>query len=75
MLDKLAPIAGKGWGCVQCGLPMDGATVVVCDRCLRQKRPYEFAVSGYPKDDVRVPIETLQGTFEHRMEMHPEAAP
>jgi hypothetical protein len=24
MLDRRAPIAGRGWGCAQCGLPADG---------------------------------------------------
>lgn len=33
MLDRKAPIAGKGWGCIVCRLPHDGAVAVVCDGC------------------------------------------
>ena len=33
MLPFQAPIAGHGWGCLQCGLPPDGAIAVVCDAC------------------------------------------
>jgi hypothetical protein len=40
MLSFRAPIPGTGWGCVQCGLPMDGAQVVICDECAeKQPRP------------------------------------
>lgn len=29
MLNRLCPIPGRGWGCVQCGIPMDYATAVL----------------------------------------------
>jgi hypothetical protein len=34
MLDKKAPVAGAGWGCLVCELPHDGAVAVLCDACL-----------------------------------------
>jgi hypothetical protein len=71
MLNKQAPEPGKGWGCVQCGLTADGAIVVVCDHCVRVRSPYRWACSGYPGDDVRVPIESLVGSHEHDMRGHP----
>lgn len=73
MLDKKAQIPGRGWGCVQCDLPGDGACVVICDRCHEEKRPYRFACRGYPAKDGRIPIEQLQGQHEHDMSKHPEA--
>jgi hypothetical protein len=71
MLDQKAPEPGKGWACFQCGLPADGAIVVVCDHCLRVRAPYRWACSGYPGEGDRVPIESLTGTNEHDMSRHP----
>jgi hypothetical protein len=70
MLPQLAPEPGTGWGCAVCGLPPDGAITVVCDDCLEAERPYRWAVSGYPKEGRRVPIWSLTGKHEHRMEYH-----
>ena len=70
MLDKLAPEPGKGWACLQCGLAPNGAVVVVCNQCLDAQKPYEFAVSGYPAEDKRVPFWTLSGNHQHDMSRH-----
>lgn len=56
MLDRRAPQGGRGWGCVVCGLPNDGAVVVLCDGCTEL---YEagatpiYVCVGYPADDQR----------------------
>jgi hypothetical protein len=36
MLRKRSPIEGRGWGCLVCKVPSNGAVAVVCDRCLRK---------------------------------------
>lgn len=70
MLNKRSPTPGKGWGCFQCHLPMDGALAVLCDHCLETNAEIKFAVAGYPYKNKRVPIESLVGEFDHRMEFH-----
>jgi hypothetical protein len=70
MLPKLAPIAGRGWGCVVCGLPADGALAVVCERCADTGVELVDACRGYPGEDGRVPIDTLEGEFEHDRRLH-----
>lgn len=79
MLHHKAPIAGRGWGCVVCGLPGDGAMAVVCDRCydhLRGLKDVEaglkWACKGYPATDGRVPIAEVLATpaHEHNMTKH-----
>jgi len=79
MLDKKAPIAGTGWGCVVCDLPSDGAVAVVCDLCAAafesvSDPPFQYAVSGWPGAGGRVPIGELQGTHAHDLTKHPESA-
>lgn len=74
MLHQRSPMPGRGWGCLQCGLPNDGAIAVVCDDCHRTNRPLRDACRGWPADDGRIPIEELAGTHEHVMALHPEAA-
>lgn len=69
-----APVPGRGWGCVICHLPGDGAIAVLCDGCL-EKVQYEgveipYACVGYPADNKRVPVAELRGTHEHDMEAH-----
>jgi len=65
LLTKLAPISGRGWGCIVCGLPPNGAVAVVCDACLEANAPLRFACRGRPGSDGRVPIEELAGDFDH----------
>jgi hypothetical protein len=74
MLPQKAPIAGHGWGCVQCGLPSDGAVAIVCDDCLQDDAlpPLQWACCGFPATDGRVPITELIGHHEHNLDLHPE---
>ncbi len=72
MWEKRCPTPGRGWSCVVCGLPADGAVVVLCDACLDQEREPRFACVGYPGQDGHVPIETLQGEFRHDLRRHRE---
>jgi hypothetical protein len=72
MLEQKAPTPGTGWGCVQCGLPLDGAVAAICDDCLNIGRPIRFAIDGFAKDKKRVPIESLTGEHKHDMSKHPE---
>ncbi len=69
-LDKEAPQAGTGWGCVVCGLPADGALAVICDECRVSGRPLAFAVLGFVTRHRRIPIEELTRSFSHRLEVH-----
>ena len=72
MLHQRGPRPGQGWGCVQCGLPPDGADYVLCDGCLEDGREPRFVCDGYPKNG-RIPIEELSDEpFEHDMSKHPE---
>jgi len=66
------PTPGHGWGCLQCGLPTDGACCVLCDDCLEKNAKVKYACAGYPSDEVRVPIESLTEPFEHNMRFHRE---
>jgi len=70
MLDKRAPIAGTGWGCVVCGLPSDGAVAVVCDDCLDEEAPLKFICKGYASQGDRAPIETATEPFGHDLALH-----
>jgi len=77
MLPKKTPTPGRGWGCVVCGLPSDGAIAVICDACARafesvSAPPLHFACRGYPGVDGRVPIDTLAGVHEHDLSQHVE---
>ena len=69
MLPVKCVIPGHGWGCFVCGLPMDGASAVVCDVCAAGlgagTQALRFACSGFPGTDGRVPIETLTVPHEH----------
>jgi hypothetical protein len=74
-LPYRAPEAGKGWGCLQCGIPPDGASVVLCDECLKAQR-YETIIVGYAGENNRMPYEEFMKTaqpFNHDMSKHPEA--
>jgi hypothetical protein len=70
MMDKRGPKAGEGWGCVQCGLPMDGAVYVLCDACFAEKHEPKYICVGYPKENVRIPITEITEPFEHDMTKH-----
>jgi hypothetical protein len=72
MLEQKCPTPSRGWGCVVCHLPSDGAVALVCDACLHENRPLKFACTGYPAVDGRTPIEQLTGTHQHDMRFHPD---
>lgn len=78
LLNKLSPILGRGWGCLQCGVPSNGASAVVCDSCMREHdgQPVDtwlkWACRGYPAIDGRIPFPELEGEFDHDMQFHPE---
>lgn len=75
-VNKKAPVPGKGWGCIVCDLPADGATVVLCDACAKSLRASKadprFACRGYPASDGRVPFSELTGEHKHDLSKHPE---
>ena len=74
MLDRRGPTPGKGWGCLVCGLPNDGAIAVLCDDCIEQE-PL-FVCTGYPATDGRTPIGELPPEpFAHDEAKHRESEP
>ncbi len=77
-LNVRAPVPGSGWGCFQCGLPMDGAIAVLCDGCLGEhienKRPISLACVGKPTENQRIPLASLTEPFRHDMSKHPGEA-
>ena len=68
------PVPGKGWGCFQCGLPMDGATAVICDACLERRAEIREICRGWPGDKQRVPMpdKASRMSFDHDLSKHPE---
>jgi len=73
MLSVKARTPGPGsWGCFQCGLPMEGASAVLCDACIDAGLHPIFAIDGEPAKGVRVPIGELVEPFEHDLSKHPE---
>lgn len=72
-IDRKGPVPDKGWGCVQCGLPFDGATAVICDNCFESKAAPRYVCTGYPAIDGQTPIEELSDElFTHDLTKHPE---
>lgn len=77
-LDGKAPIPGRGWGCLTCGLAANGAVAVVCNACLANPISVNltfvlrFACRGFPATDGRIPIGELCGHHEHDLSRHPE---
>jgi predicted amidophosphoribosyltransferase len=75
-LNRKGPDPGKGWGCIVCGLPFDGAQAPLCDQCLKSgdKIQFKFVAAGYLTEGKRIPIDELPDTYHnHRFEHHPEA--
>jgi hypothetical protein len=82
MLDKRSPY-GHGWGCFECGLPTEGASIVVCDDCIEQysaekihEKAKWFCKPGGPDNYMagRAPIAELDNApvHEHDMAKHPD---
>jgi hypothetical protein len=72
MLPFKSPTPGKGWGCFQCGLPSDGAIIVICDDCYELEGKPVLACAEYPKSSARVDVESLTVPHEHDRSKHPE---
>jgi hypothetical protein len=72
LLNKKAPLPGRGWGCSACLLSNDGAVAVVCSWCFTGDvaRRLRFACRGHPATDGRVPIGTLNGAHHHDGAIH-----
>jgi hypothetical protein len=73
-LDRRCAVPGHGWGCVVCELPLDGALIVLCDRCATAEDKPRFACRGRPNADGREPIEETMARpkFQHDLRFHPE---
>lgn len=73
LLERRGVVAGHGWGCIECGLPMDGASAVLCDPCfdryLADESVLTIACRGYPATDGRVAIAVLP-PFNHDAAKH-----
>jgi len=69
MLHVKNQVPGHGWGCLECHLPMDGASAVLCDDCCNGWQSGEvelqWACRGYPAIDGRVPIGELTEPHRH----------
>jgi hypothetical protein len=69
MLPWRSPTPGKGWGCVVCGLPADGASAVLCDDCV--DKPPRFVCTGYVSEPGRTPVDEVSSEpFEHDLNLH-----
>jgi len=74
-LRQKATMPGRGWGCLQCELPGDGAIAVVCDACLKRVQagePLKFACLDYVTTGKRIPIGDITGEHDHDYSRHPE---
>lgn len=77
MLDRRCAVPGHGWACITCGLPSEGAFIVLCDGCWQRWSEDNSAISvacrGYPATEGRIAITELpEGKFEHDDSKHPE---
>src|SRR5262245_47279162 len=75
MIEKKALTPGKGWGCVQCDLPIDGALAAICDDCAATEDPQiQFVFDGYLEEEKLIEIIELPNIpHVHDMTKHPEA--
>lgn len=71
-LNQKGPSPGKGWGCLTCHLPQDGAVAVLCDDCFVDlEAEIIYVCTGYPAIDGRTPIaELAHEPFEHDLSYH-----
>jgi hypothetical protein len=78
MLALRCKIPGRGWGCVICHVPSDGASAVLCDECATRLRTGEdvirFACRGWPGTDGRAPISKFTEPFDHDWSVDHDAA-
>ena len=74
MLDFKGTQPGKGWGCVQCGLPSDGAIATICDDCAKNPNvEARFIYDGFVNDGQLIPIDSIEKIpHAHNLALHPE---
>lgn len=72
MLDLRAPVPGTGWGCMVCGLSLDGAVAVVCDDCMAAGAEIREVIAGPAWEKKRAAVQDCGGVFEHDRRKHPE---
>jgi len=74
MIARRSPIPGRGWGCVVCDLPQDGAVAVLCDGCRELVEAGSnpiFVCRGWPATDGRVRYSDLDTPpFDHDDGIH-----
>jgi len=71
MLEILSPTPGHGWGCIDCGLPPNGAIAVVCDDCFRDQRRLLYVCTGFPGTEGRTHWSAMkQEAFLHDQSKH-----
>ena len=61
----------SGWGCVQCGLPAEGAVAIVCDACIERygdniEEKIIYLMDGGQRRLVVPPVE---GRIPHKHDM------
>jgi hypothetical protein len=68
---------GKGWGCVICDLPEDGAVAILCDPCAKKLMNHaksvgydddsliKYACAEYPVEPERIPLSQLIEPYKH----------
>lgn len=68
-----SPEPGYGWGCMECGLPPDGAVAFICDNCLDEEIEIQYIAVGPTAEHRRYPISMLTNTepFDHDLSKHP----
>jgi hypothetical protein len=77
MLSVKNQAPGRGWGCVICDLPADGAYAVICRSCQpgyeRGDVKLQFACRGWPGEDGRVPVGDLTEPHGHDLSIDHDA--
>jgi hypothetical protein len=72
-------LAGRGWGCLTCGLPLEGAMAVVCDTCFEAYKAGQAALrffcAGGPEGGRRPIAELSSEPFVHDMSKHEGETP
>lgn len=72
-MDFRAPVIGTGWGCAICGLPFDGALVILCDTCIHNfDIQNTLVVDGVIAGQGRIHISTIdtETRFQHNISKH-----
>lgn len=65
---------GKGWGCVVCAIPGNGALAVICDNCMGREAPIVDVCAGYLAEPARAEAEPLRAIpWSHIRAFHPDA--